>query len=205
MRPNTLIPLPAIVCATLLALPAGAADLYKWVDAKGVTNYSSEPPPGAARDAKKFTVLEDRVSVYTPDKQLQQAIEATRQRALEDLRTGRRERELEAEHLARLRSAPSEPAWATGYDPCLDAANVDLCNNRVYNDTFPYYAAAPIVGRGGRFRFLRQPQITPGTTAGNVVGMNSAFIPGYSAFVPGTMMTAPPVTASHPGRSFGKR
>lgn len=200
MRPSTLI-VPAIFCAMLFVLPASATDLYKWVDAHGVTNYSSELPPGA-KGAKKFAAAENRVSVYTPDKQLLQAMEASRQRALEDLRTGRRERELEAEHLARLRSAAPTPAVPSGYDPCLDAANVDLCNNRVYN-TFPYYAAAPVFAGNRRFRPLPQINITPGTTAGNVVGMNG-FIPGNSAFVPGTMM-APPVAATHPSHAFGRR
>src|SRR5436190_21422985 len=53
------------LCALLLvvALPA-RADLYKWVDEKGVTNYSSTPPGAKARAA---TVAQDRVSVVPAD------------------------------------------------------------------------------------------------------------------------------------------
>ncbi len=35
------------LAALVLALPAAAADFYKWVDDKGVTHYSSEPPPNS--------------------------------------------------------------------------------------------------------------------------------------------------------------
>src|SRR5262245_2625035 len=52
--------LPALLL--LAALPA-QADLYKWKDANGVTNYSSTPP-GAKAVA---TVVEDRVSVIPTD------------------------------------------------------------------------------------------------------------------------------------------
>jgi len=48
----------------LLAAAPAQAELYKWVDAKGVTNYSSTPPTGQAKAA---TVVEDRVSVIPAD------------------------------------------------------------------------------------------------------------------------------------------
>lgn len=43
--------LPALLLGSLLfALPAAAQTaLYRWVDARGVVNYSSEPPPAGAR------------------------------------------------------------------------------------------------------------------------------------------------------------
>jgi len=197
MRPSTLIRFPVIFSAFLLAAPAAAADLYKWVDEHGVTNYSNELP-AKAKAAKKLTNIEDRLSVYTPDKHLLQAVEASRQKALDDVKSGRYERQLEAEHLARLRSGPSSPTLPQGYDPCLDAANVDLCNNRVYSG-LPY-SGAPVAVLGRHSRFLPQPQITPGTTAGNVVGFNG-FMPGQSAFVPGTLMPATPAfSTTHRGR-----
>jgi hypothetical protein len=47
-----------------IALPV-RAEMYKWVDENGVTNYSSTPP--AAMKKAKATVIEDRVSVIQSD------------------------------------------------------------------------------------------------------------------------------------------
>jgi hypothetical protein len=40
----------SLVAATLLviALPLGAEEVYKWIDAQGVVHYSATPPPGQA-------------------------------------------------------------------------------------------------------------------------------------------------------------
>jgi uncharacterized protein DUF4124 len=209
MRPSILVCRSFLFSAIVLALPACAADLYKWVDEHGVTNYSSEPPANAK--AAKFNVAENRVSVYTPDRLLLQAMEASRQKMIDDVRTGRTQRQIDAEYLARLRTPPSLPSMVSGYDPCLDAANVDLCNSRIYSD-LPY-GAAPfgVAGRGSRF--LPQAQLTPGTAAGEVVGING-IMPGNSAFTPGTMMPVTPTVPSsrvpsgktgHPGGGGHRR
>lgn len=42
---HTVIAGIAVLASLVCALPAAAADFYKWVDDKGVTHYSSEPPP----------------------------------------------------------------------------------------------------------------------------------------------------------------
>ena len=50
----------ALVPMVLFAAAAPAhAQLYKWVDAKGVTNYSSTPPAGPVKKAP--VVSEDRI------------------------------------------------------------------------------------------------------------------------------------------------
>ena len=52
--------------ALLLALaPAAQAETYKWVDERGVVNYSNTPPPSAARAAPQ--PVADRVSTYESD------------------------------------------------------------------------------------------------------------------------------------------
>ncbi len=38
----------------LLAGTAGAADLYKWKDANGVTHYSESPPPGQKYESRRI-------------------------------------------------------------------------------------------------------------------------------------------------------
>ena len=53
------------VVLLLVARPL-CAEIYKWVDEKGVTNYSSSPPANA-KLAEKTQVVEERLSVYTPD------------------------------------------------------------------------------------------------------------------------------------------
>ena len=54
------------------ALPAAAfAGSYKWVDEKGVVNYSNAPPPQAV----KAKPVAERLSNYETDPQLKQAIQ----------------------------------------------------------------------------------------------------------------------------------
>ena len=53
----------------LLAAPLAHAQTYKWVDERGVVNYSNTPPPKAA----KAQPVEDRISVYAAEPRLAQA------------------------------------------------------------------------------------------------------------------------------------
>lgn len=71
MRPHRLFAL-----VILFAAPAGA-DLYKWVDERGVTHYSDLRPTKLPATARIEPVT-NRVSVYSPDKSLLQAVEAAR-------------------------------------------------------------------------------------------------------------------------------
>jgi hypothetical protein len=68
----------AFVALLVAAMPAISAELYKWVDEKGVTNYSNEPPPKGAN--AKVIVPDDRLSVYTPDEATKQSIERSKER-----------------------------------------------------------------------------------------------------------------------------
>ncbi len=187
MQTRTLIRLPIVLVATLAAAP-GFAQLYKWVDERGVTNYSNQPPtdPGAA---KKLRPVEDRISVYAPDKALMQAVEAFRQRmdqaSAERIRS--LERELEAERLARQYAAAQ--AQAT-YDPCLGGVN---CNG-LYSGYYPYSPAVVFVPVRHRPRSIVQPQLIPGTIAGNATGMNGMIagnVVGMHGFIPGNSAAAP--------------
>jgi hypothetical protein len=53
-----------LLALSLLLASAAHAETYKWVDERGVVNYSNTPPPAAA---KKATQIADRVSTYEPD------------------------------------------------------------------------------------------------------------------------------------------
>jgi Domain of unknown function (DUF4124) len=71
----------ALALGTLLALAAAApavqAATFKWVDEKGVTNYSNSPPP-SAKAAKPVQTVEDRLSTYETDPSLKAAAQSNR-------------------------------------------------------------------------------------------------------------------------------
>lgn len=61
--------------AVILAIaPTAHAETYKWVDEKGVVNYSNTPPPAAAKAARPIA---ERVSTYETDPSLRSAIAYT--------------------------------------------------------------------------------------------------------------------------------
>ena len=115
----------AILAAAILACAATplAAETYKWVDEKGVTNYSSTPPPAKATRAK---VIEDRISIIPADPSFAEASAALR------AREARRAEYTHAEWLQRQAAMPPSQTQANaGSDDCL------YCN-----DYYPYYPYA---------------------------------------------------------------
>ena len=50
----------------ILATAPVQAGTFKWVDERGVINYSNAPPPSASA-AKSVQAVEERLSVYPPD------------------------------------------------------------------------------------------------------------------------------------------
>jgi hypothetical protein len=103
--------------------------------------------------------VEDRVSVYTPDARLLEAIALDHQRFGENARAAALERRFE-----RAAAAPPQALQ--------DPAAAGIAGG--------YYPYGPVVRRAPR---LPSAQLPPGATAGNVVGMNG-FIPGNSASAP---------------------
>lgn len=95
-----LLPLVVGVTFTLVSAPA-AADLYRWVDAKGVVNYSNIPPQGVK--AKQIPDTQPTVSIIPPPKNQPELRQAAREADLL-----RRIERLEDELVAlRRASAPS--------------------------------------------------------------------------------------------------
>jgi hypothetical protein len=94
------LPLLASAGTVLIALASGpaVADLYRWVDAKGVVNYSNVPPQGVK--AKQIAETQPTVSVIPPPERPPEVQQAQREAALL-----RRIEQLE-EELAALRRAP---------------------------------------------------------------------------------------------------
>ncbi len=130
---RALIQLLVVVAAGLAAAPA-CAELYKWVDAQGVTNYSSEPPSDP-KAAKKLTRVENTISVYTPDEPFMQAVKALRERNIKTLS----EPEPERQQVASMQ--PQSP-----YEQCLASGRPD-CDTQ-YGDYYPGYLPGFAVFRG---------------------------------------------------------
>jgi hypothetical protein len=165
-----------VAAAALVPLPAVCAQIYKWVDERGVTNYSNhQPAPSAA--PRTVGVVEHNISVYTPDPALTRAVDAFRIRSNE---------------IGVSASAPAAPPQYDYSAPVYVPVPVtsDPCGEyraahcgQLYPDFYPY-ASGP--GYGSHFRRhkrIPQVRIPPGTIAGQVVGMDG-FIPGNSANAP---------------------
>ena len=63
-----------LLALTFVLAPAAHAQTYKWVDEKGVVNYSNTPPPAAA---KAPLAIAERVSTYEIDPSLRRAVAYT--------------------------------------------------------------------------------------------------------------------------------
>lgn len=92
----------------LVLAPLAQAQTYKWVDERGVVNYSNTPPPAAA----KAQPVDDRISVYASDPSLPRAVAVEQRLAA-----------LEAEWLQRQRlmayaaaTTPPAPPAPSAYD-----------------------------------------------------------------------------------------
>jgi hypothetical protein len=150
-----------LLAAIVASAPVAAAKLYKWVDERGVTNYSNTPPARTG-DGRPATLVEDQLSIYTPDEPLREELKRAK---------------------ARL-SQPSQPVRAVSVaapiapiriipDPCANPGDPN-CSAVVY-DSFPAFP--------GHVPLLAQTRLPPGATAGNVTTSGN-YIPGLSAAAP---------------------
>lgn len=115
-----------LACAVTVTIAPASAELYKWVDERGVTNYSNDPPPPAAT-ANKLTHVENKISVYKPDASFMQAVRVVRERAIQALA----EPEPARSPVARIATGQS------GYEQCLASGRIGC------DDLYPgYYPAA---------------------------------------------------------------
>ena len=158
-----MLPLRALVLVAVAAAAplAGAQQVYKWTDDKGVVNYSNSPPADKAK--KGVSIVEDRVSVYSADPAVVQATQNARARSA-------------------LPPPPPPPQRAAAIGPTPVAppvSAVDPCVNSYDPNCGGYYdGSAAFVGRR-RPPHLVQPQLPPGSIAGNV-NAGTGFTPGLS-------------------------
>jgi hypothetical protein len=128
---RTYLRLPAFLILIGAIAPA-SAELYKWIDERGVTNYSSDPPPPAAT-ANKLTRVENKISVYTQDEGVLQAVKAVRERAIKALT----EPEPARSPVARIAVEQS------GYEQCVTSGRIGC------EDLYPAYYPAAYLPVGG--------------------------------------------------------
>ena len=114
----------------MLCSPGAYAEIYKWVDQKGVTNYSSTPPAtGTARTLDPEAAM---VSVYqAPPPQ-----DAARLDAMMRRRVAVLENQLQAERWAQQAYYQSdEDLYRLAYEQCLKERRVD-CDSGGMRATF---------------------------------------------------------------------
>ena len=122
------------------------AEIYKWVDEKGVTNYSSAPP--ATAKARSIDLQSATVSVYEapPPQQAARALDTAMRARIERL-----ENELLAERRARPTSTQAESdRRQLAYEQCLRDRRVDCDQVRdgpyaTYPYSLHYAVAAPLL------------------------------------------------------------
>jgi hypothetical protein len=127
-----------VLTLALLAVAAGPvwAETYKWVDDKGRTHYSNNPPPSAGQ-AKQVSQVEDRISTYQTDPAYEQYL---RRRAEQISATQ------EAEWQARQRYLAAAQAAAP---PDYYQANLSSYPDYYYP---AYYAPGYVVGARNNHR-----------------------------------------------------
>lgn len=130
------IGLTSVLAALLAAMPA-YAQVYKWVDEHGVTNYSSDPPADRKLGLKPATVA-DRISVYAPEPGIQRTIRAIsvgKDQILSD-RIESLERQQAAERQASQFAAAAEARAAqAAHAQCVAERRVDCDYDSGY---YPY-------------------------------------------------------------------
>src|SRR5688572_116028 len=148
-------PLMTMVFCALMLSATASAQVYRWTDERGVTNYSNKAPEISARNV---STVEDKLSVYRQDAETLDMVKRMRERRNADPDRYLRERRMRDQVLV-----PAVPTVAA-YDPCLAGDSANCPAQPVY------YGDPGVFGPGVHFR---QPQLPPGAIAGNVVGNNS--------------------------------
>jgi hypothetical protein len=130
--------------ASILALPAAPllAQVYKWVDEKGVVNYSNEAPPNTK--ATQLDPKASRLSIVATDEAQKRAAAASANDSALSEQLDRIERKLDAERYARsVADAQAQAAADSWYQQCLRDRRVD-CD---YAGMDPnYYGYGPSYG-----------------------------------------------------------
>ena len=166
------IPAITIAALTCSTLSAQAAEVYRWTDERGIVNYSNEPPPKGAT-AKDVRTVEDRLSIYTPEK-LPERAPASAQKAPPS--TSAREMQ-PPERRRHLRPGP------LAYDPCVNVRTRASVTTWCRTPGRPCSrAAAPTAARAARASARARSRVNQRAAAGLSPG--SRAMRRHDAFVP---------------------
>jgi len=186
----------AIGMAWLAIGDAGAAEIYKWKDEKGVVHYSNTPPPKDA-NASVLDESKGKVSVV-PAYKAPDAPRGANDAELQE-RVRRLERDLERERQSQSAAAQSQSdAYARWRADCLAQRRSD-CDD-------PSAAGVPVYGEGGYYypQVVRPPGTGPalpnrpsGAPPGYTVGPGPGGIGG--AYVPNPPRPVPNPSDGPPG------
>lgn len=160
--------------ALALGAPLASAETYKWVDERGVTNYSNNPPPSAARAAKPAQKVEERISTYEQDPALKgQPPTRSAYEQAADVEW------LQRQQIMAARASTTDCSYPYGVD----------CGNWYPAVYYPY--AYPIVGHSHRFAprpvfHARRPSAPPAATP-----VAAPVVPRGALVMPGSPRSAP--------------
>jgi hypothetical protein len=161
----------SLAASLLAAAPHGLAQLYRWTDERGVVNYSDRQPASRA-GVEPASIVADRLSVYSPDTALLEAMSAARHEEREAEKRNRIGRELKALRASTGVSAPASPDAR----PCITSAGCSSASGEPTQLLTPAMWFAP----RRRAPVLQQAQLPPGVTAGNV-NAGQGYVAGNSA------------------------
>lgn len=123
-----------VATLTLSATASASAQMYKWVDSKGVTNYSNQPP-GGDKSAAAVHPVPMLVTTYTPDPVLEREVHTFRENAAMAAENAGaltpREAKLRAQRIA---AAAAAKAAQAEYEKCTESRQVDCNQTESGND-----------------------------------------------------------------------
>jgi len=137
----------ALASVLALGAPPLLAQVYKWVDEKGVVNYSNEAPANAK--ATQLDPKASRLSIVGTDGAQKRTMIASASESTLSEKIDRLERKLDAERYARsVADAQAQAAADSWYQQCLRDRRVD-CDyagmDPYYSGYGPYYGYWPVV------------------------------------------------------------
>lgn len=218
MKPMHAIFAPLALCALLAPALGQAETVFKWVDANGVTNYTTTPPPANVRKVAAVNAAPAISSTYPSGMAANEEAQYWRQRrqaeAANDLQEARLRREAEALRQAQVRQdmglrqdeearrRAQEQRSQAMFDQCQRERRVD-CDS--YNGYGYGYGAPVVVARrpqsitsAAPFPVAGSPAVTNPTPGAPSMSGNAT--PG--AFTLGSGSTRPPARpAREPARA----
>jgi len=188
--------------AAFTAPPPVRAEIYKWIDEKGVINYTNIKRPAGVKNVERFE--EERISTV-PAAVSSEQIAGRREVELQ-ARVERLERELEAQQAATPIGGGYDPYYA-GYAP----SPFPMFDYPLYG--YPAFGPSFVVGGGHFRRFPSRPVIVkpvPGSTIGGSLIVGRPVIAGQvfgspvfgSPIVGGPFGSSPTVVRSGHARAM---